>query len=392
MPSVNHQISGTLLKQIVYIIVVTRKLPIPYLYLAHAIEALGGSFAAMLAAIFSVTSDLTQSGIGRSRWIAFMEAVQTLSATGGQIYTAQWMRFSYLSPLICALGSCCVTFLLATFLLPETQRDVSGSDSSQSENESYEARVVSCRQWVLQVGRQCWKTIRTSVSIYTKNDTGSEISTTQPNNLFKRRLCMAIFVCTVAVNFSRPGVEALFQIKYPLCWAATKVYTFTGLRIFFSWVAILCALFLVQRVFNMADRHVAIIGVISSLLSNAALSLAVNDAMVYEAAVIGFMTRSIIPMLRSTLSSLVAYSNQGAMYSSLSCVESLGAGVFSTAANRIYYSTLSSWAGEIFMIFACIMGIALTLIVILNIIFVRDARRNDNNLRQAGNIQENTPS
>ena len=73
------------MKQVVYVIVVGLKLPIPLLYLAHAIEAFGGSFAAMLTAIFSVTSDVTQQGQGRSGWIAVMEALQTLAASLGKI-------------------------------------------------------------------------------------------------------------------------------------------------------------------------------------------------------------------------------------------------------------------------------------------------------------------
>ena len=32
----------------------------------------------------------------------------------------------------------------------------------------------------------------------------------------------------------------------------------------------------------MVDRHVAIVGIVSSILSNAGLSVAVNDPMVYE--------------------------------------------------------------------------------------------------------------
>ena len=38
----------------------------------------------MLTTIFSVTSDLTTSGQQRSRWIALMEALQTISATLGK--------------------------------------------------------------------------------------------------------------------------------------------------------------------------------------------------------------------------------------------------------------------------------------------------------------------
>ncbi|KAK3772193.1 hypothetical protein RRG08_035233 [Elysia crispata] len=378
-------ILGTLIKQIVYIIVVALRLPVSLLYLAHAIEACGGSFAAMLSAIFSVTSDVTQVGQGRSGWIAVMEALQTLAAASGQIYTAQWMRHGYLHPLICALCMCCVALVMTIFLLPETHSTASTGDSSHASNQ--EDDTGQC--W--RILRTCWNTVKESVAVYYKDGDANQGRDGQQRILCKRRLCLAIFILTVAVNFSRTGVEALFQLKYPLCWAATQVYTFSGVRIFLSWLAILVTLGLMQKLFKMADRHVAIVGIVSSILSNAALSLAVNDAMVYEAAVVGYMTRSIIPMLRSVLSSVVDHAHQGAMYAGLSCIESLGASVFSTAANRIYYASLSYWAGEIFVVFACIMIIALVLQIISNVLFANDQNRVCVEARQAdGNIQHNS--
>ncbi|GFS25897.1 solute carrier family 46, member 1 [Elysia marginata] len=233
--------------------------------------------------------------------------------------------------------------------------------------------------------------VKQSVAVYVREGAADQDGGRRETHvLSKRGLCLVLFVLTVAVNFSRTGVEALFQLKYPLCWAATKIYTVNGLRIFFSWVAILLTLTIMQKIFKLADRHVAVVGIVSSVLSNAALAFAVNDAMVYEVAVVGFMTRSIIPMLRSVLSSLVGQANQGAMYSGLSCIESLGASVFSTIANRIYYATLDSWAGAIFLIFACIMLIALVLITILNILFAKGQTREDTYVVQARNIQEDS--
>ncbi|RUS79412.1 hypothetical protein EGW08_012825 [Elysia chlorotica] len=361
-------IAGTLIKQIVYIVVVARRLPLSLLYVAHIIEACGGSFAAMLSVVFSVVSDVTRVGQGRSGWVAAMEALQTLAAAAAQIYTAQWMRHGYVPPLVCALCMCCVAFTLATFLLPETRACATGRSGQASSDEQ------SNGMWRTTLST-CWNTVKESAAVYCKDDASDQENPRQTRILSKRRLCLAIFTLVVAVNFSRTGVEALFQLKYPLCWAATEVYQFNGFRIFLSWVAILVTLAVTQRIFKMADRYVAIVGVVSSILSNAALSLADNDVMVYEAAVVGYMTRSTIPMLRSVLSSIVGHAHQGAVYAGLGCIESLGASVFSTAANRIYYASLSYWAGQVFLVFACIMVIALALLVVLNVLFIRERNR-----------------
>lgn len=386
-------IIGTTLKQVVYISTVELQLPLSLLYLAHAVEACGGSFAGMLSAIFSVTSDITRKGPERSGWIAVMEALQTLAASAGQIYTAQWMRHGYFQPLICALCFCFLAFLVVSFLFRETRDREANGDAGQGNreqeppDEGQNQGQAGIRQ-VPHVFQACWNLIKEIVAVYTRKDADNQSRGGQMNVTSKRLLCLVIFILTVAVNFSRTGVEALFQLKYPLCWFSTKVYTFNGLRIFLSWIAILFALAVMQKVFKMADRHVAIVGIVSSILSNAALSFAVNDVMVYEAAVVGFMNRSIIPMLRSVLSSLVGQAHQGAMYSGLSCIESLGPSVFSTIANRIYYASLASWAGEIFIVFACMMAIALFLLLILNVMFARENATEDDAAGQGGNIQD----
>lgn len=49
-----------------------------------------------------------------------------------------------------------------------------------------------------------------------------------------------------------------------------------------NWVAILLLMKLMQKVFKMADRHIAMIGVVSSVTFHAFMSLATNNVMVYE--------------------------------------------------------------------------------------------------------------
>lgn len=72
------------------------------------------------------------------------------------------------------------------------------------------------------------------------------------------------------------------MMKSPRCWAATKILTFGSVQILCNWVAILLLVSLMQRVFKLADRHIAVIGVVSSIIHALFMSLAVNDVMIYE--------------------------------------------------------------------------------------------------------------
>lgn len=76
------QIVGTLLKQIIYAFAIKARLPPMVLIAGHICECIGGSFAAMLTAMFTVISDITHPGSQRSFHIAIMEALQTMMGAG----------------------------------------------------------------------------------------------------------------------------------------------------------------------------------------------------------------------------------------------------------------------------------------------------------------------
>uniref|UniRef100_A0A2C9KS37 Major facilitator superfamily (MFS) profile domain-containing protein n=1 Tax=Biomphalaria glabrata TaxID=6526 RepID=A0A2C9KS37_BIOGL len=350
-------LSGTMIKQVVYLVVIYKDISPYWLLLGHLCDGLGGSFGGMLTSIFSVISDISDPGKKRSMHIAFTEAIQTISASGGQMLIAQWIKVSYTQPLWYGLALAGLCLFLIIFCLPETSEKVRFIVPAQLNG-------TSCCSSVYQAICSCFQMVRKSVTIYMRDDTGRK-------RLSKRRLVIAIFTLTVAVNFSLPGVQALYLMKFPLCWSATKVNMFYGGSLVSNWVAILCLLAILQRVFNMPDRGVAIIGVISSGVACAFLSLATNDAMVYEVAVLNMCTRVIVPMLRSVVTGLVDHTEQGAVYAGMGCIETIAASVFSLAANRIFYATLSVWAGLIFAVFSGIMFCALVLLIILNVLMSR---------------------
>ncbi|BFZ06835.1 hypothetical protein BsWGS_09874 [Bradybaena similaris] len=372
-------IIGTFMKQIVYAAVVGLHLPPLILVAGHIFESLGGSFAAMLTSMFTVVSDITSPGGQRSFRITIMEALQTLTGAAGGYAIGQWIKHSYFHPIIFSVICSLVSLSITVFLLPETIQTRRLQVPVTVTYPGLCLRIRTCARNVLPSG---WQKFKRTFSLFVTDHC-------EGHGLAKRRLCLVIFILTVAVNFATPGVQSLYMMKSPRCWAATKILTFGSVQILCNWVAILLLVSLMQRVFKLADRHIAVIGVVSSITHAVFMSLAINDVMIYEVAVVGVMIRAIIPMLRSVMSSVVSATDQGAVYASMGCVEILGAAVCGVLANRVYYATLSVWDGSVFVMFACLMIVALALLILLNILFLRDEQRERNEANiSRGNIQE----
>uniref|UniRef100_A0A0B7A7L3 Proton-coupled folate transporter n=1 Tax=Arion vulgaris TaxID=1028688 RepID=A0A0B7A7L3_9EUPU len=372
-------IIGTFLKQVIYVATVGLHLPPMVLIAGHICEAIGGSFAAMLTSMFTVISDVTYPGPKRSFHITFMEALQTMTGAAGAFAIGQWIRVSYFYPLVFSLVVSIVSLLVTIFILPETVQTHSLVAPIATMYTGLWSQMVTSVHNVLS---SCLYKFKRSFVLFINDQCGQY-------GLAKRRLCLLIFILTVAVNFSTPGIQTLYLMKSPRCWPATRILTFGSIQIVCNWAAILIVMALTQKVFKMADRHIAIIGVVSSMTSAVFMSEAVNDVMVYEVAVLAFMTRAIIPMMRSVMSSVVNSSEQGAVYASMGCVELLGAALFGTIANRVYYATLSTWAGSVFLMFAGQMAIALVLLIFLNLLFLREKNQRTDVTQDVnpGNIQ-----
>ena len=73
------------------------------------------------------------------------------------------MRQDYTDPLMCALGNCCLAFLLSIFLLPETYKAASGDPSNQStgipKSDAIEGSPNDFCSRALKWGSICWKTV-----------------------------------------------------------------------------------------------------------------------------------------------------------------------------------------------------------------------------------------
>ncbi|KAH9519528.1 hypothetical protein Btru_002933 [Bulinus truncatus] len=193
-------ISGTMIKQCVYLVVIYKGFSVYWLLLGHLCDGLGGSFGGMITTIFSAISDLSEPGRKRSFHIAVTEALQTISASAGQMIVAQWIKHHYTHPLWYGLGLAVFCLILVIVILPETSRKIRFIIPVHLSGRS-------CCTGLHQTLSSCFHLVKKSLTLYIRDDSGTK-------RLCKRRLILSVFTLTVAVNFSLPGVESVPELKF----------------------------------------------------------------------------------------------------------------------------------------------------------------------------------
>ncbi|XP_067681962.1 proton-coupled folate transporter-like [Haliotis asinina] len=328
---------GTLVKQIIYLVVLCKKLPVRIMFIGNGIEGLTGGFATMLMASFVMVADLTLPGRDRTLRISIAEGTQAIWTSLGGFGTGFGIKYlGFRNCVIIALVLNVVNIILTTTLLPETLH--------------VRVRTSCCA--ILKNIKKCF--------VFYCQDT-------EDRRQLKLNLGMIAFILTVAVNFSKPGIMSTYLIKPKLCWDQEKVNIVLAGKVIVYWLVILCCMPVFQRVLGMEDRTIGIVGCVSSIAACFIMSFATNDNIVYAVLGTGVFIRLTIPMLRSIMSGSVRQDEQGALYAGMGCVEMVCAAVMGTLTMMLYHATVSSYPDTVFLVMGCVMLVVLFIFIILNV-------------------------
>ncbi|XP_048258935.1 proton-coupled folate transporter-like [Haliotis rufescens] len=329
--------AGTLVKQIIYLVVIWKRLPVRILFIGNGIEGLTGGFAAMLMAAFGMVADLTLPGKDRTLRISVAEATQSIATSLGGFATGFGIKYlRFLDCVLIALGLNVVNIILTVALLPETLH----------------VRIRTPCFAIMTNIKRCF-------SFYCQD--------TEDRRQLTLVLGMVAFIFTVAVNFSKPGIMSMFLIKPNLCWDQEKINTVMAVRVVVCWLIILACMPVFQKVLGMEDRTIGIVGCVSSILACFIMSFATYDKIVYAVLGTGVFMRLTIPMLRSIMSGSVRQDEQGALYAGMGCVEMVCAAVMGTLTILLYRATDASYPDTTFLVMASIMAGVLIIFIILNL-------------------------
>nr|XP_046244877.1 proton-coupled folate transporter [Scatophagus argus] len=336
---------GMALQAVVYLVVMYLKLPVVYFLVGRLLSGFSGDFNAILAGCFSYVAD-TSDRSSRTFRVAVLEACLGISGMLASVIGGQWRRAQgYINPFWLVLATNLASALYAFLFVRESVLP----DPS--------AKLLTFRHH-----KAVWHLFSTGG--ITSSDEGGRF------HRCKLWLYMLCFFLVVTVHFGSRELYVLYELSSPLCWGPALIgYGSAALHL--AYLTSLLGLKIMQCC--LVDSWVALVGLASNIASMVVFSVTDTTELMFTGYGLGFLFMASTPVLRSKLSKLVEPSEQGALFASVACVESLcflvGSGLF----NALYPATLHFMKGFPFLFAAIILLIPSGIIGTLQCL---DQRRN----------------
>ncbi|XP_072318727.1 proton-coupled folate transporter [Eucyclogobius newberryi] len=315
---------GLALETVVYLVVMYTRLPVGFFLLGRMISGISGDFNCILASSFTYIAD-TSDRSSRTFRVAILEACLGLSGMLASIIGGKWMRAQgYITPCWLVLATRLASALYSYLFVCES---VSVDPSVRLFSTSHHKAL--------------WKLYSTG---------GSQSTGTV--HKYKLWLYTCCFFVVVGVHSGCRGIFVLFELSSPLCWGS-ELIGYGSAALHLAYLSSLLGLKVMTRCLE--DSWVALVGLLSNMAGLLVFTAANTTPLVFTGygLLLFFMTTT--PVIRSKLSKLVAPSEQGALFASIACVETLCSLVGSSVFNAIYPATLHFMKGFPFLFGAIIL-------------------------------------
>ncbi|XP_064208925.1 proton-coupled folate transporter isoform X1 [Anguilla rostrata] len=319
---------GLALQAGTYLAVMYLRLPVPWLLAGRLLSGLSGDFNAILAGCFAHVGD-SSARRHRTFRVAVLEACLGVAGMLASVIGGKWRRAQgYINPFWLALACNLAAALYAWLFVADTVTPDPG------------ARLFSGAHQ------------RAVLRLYGRRAGGG-----RGPLLWLYALC---FLLVVTVHFGSRDLYVLYELSAPLCWGPELVgYGSAALHL--AYLSSLLGLRVLQLCLD--ESWVALLGLASNSAALLVISTASSTALMFTGYGLNFLSMASTPVLRSKLSKLVDSSQQGALFASVACVESLCSLLATGVFNSLYPATLHIFKGFPFLfgailllIPACIIG------------------------------------
>ncbi|KAM3616749.1 uncharacterized protein V6R79_022587 [Siganus canaliculatus] len=337
---------GLALQAAIYLVVMYLKLPVAYFLVGRIISGLTGDFNAVLAGCFSYVADVSDRR-SRTFRVAILEACLGISGMLASIIGGQWRQAQgYINPFWLVVASNLASALYAYFFVRESIPSNPG------------ARLLTFRHY-----KAVWHIFSTG---------GCTAEAGQRYHRCHLWLYMLSFFLVGAVHFGCRDLFSLFELSSPLCWDSTLIgYGSAALNL--GYLSSLLWLKLMQRC--LLDPWAALVGLISNITGLAVSSIADTTLLMFIGYGLGLLYVVPMPVIRSKLSKLVEPSEQGALFASVACVQSLSLLVGISLFSALFPVTLHFMKGFPFLVAAMILFIPAGIIGTLQCLDQKKGRR-----------------
>ncbi|XP_004594069.2 proton-coupled folate transporter [Ochotona princeps] len=319
-----------LVQVVVSILVVQLELHVGFFVLGRILCAFLGDFSGLLAASFASVADVS-SRHNRTFRMAVLEACIGVAGMLASLTGGYWLRAQgYANPFWLALAVLVVMTLYAAFCYGETLK------------EPRPTRLFTLHHH------------RSVVRLYVA-------PAPEKSRKHLALYSLSIFV-VLAVHFGAQDILTLYELSAPLCWDSRLIgYGSAAQQL--SYLTSLLGLRLLQCC--LSDTWVAEVGLAFNIAGMVVFAFATITPIMFTGYGLLFLSLVITPIIRAKLSRLVGESEQGALFSSVACVNNLAMLAASGIFNSLYPATLNIMKGFPFLLGAILLFIPSSLIGIL---------------------------
>ncbi|XP_068174421.1 proton-coupled folate transporter-like [Antennarius striatus] len=317
---------GLALQAVIYLVVMYLKLPVGYFLVGRILSGFTGDFNAILAGCFSHVADISDSKSLAFR-MAILESCLGISGMLASIIGGQWKQAQgYINPFWLVLASYLASALYAYLFVRESVH----VDPS--------AKLLSSRHY-----KTVWHLLSTG---------GTSVEEGGRFHRCKLWLYMLCFFLVMTIHFGSRSLYVLYELNSPLCWEPTLI-GFGSAALHLVYLTSLLGLKIMQRC--LVDSWLALIGLASNITGMVVFSVADTTLLMFAGYGLSFLSMVPAPVIRSKLSKLVDPSKQGALFASVSCVESVSVLVGNSLFNSLYPATQYFMKGFVFIFAAFVL-------------------------------------
>jgi MFS family permease len=319
-------LSGAICKVAIFCLIIQFHLNVQFIYLASVLDGVVGSLFMMTVAITAIIADVTPNLGSKAVKFAIVEGIILICAALSQVVVGYLIKEAgFLVPSVICVALLVVCLIVTIFILPETMR----------KKQVFTWNVLTH--------------VKKTFGFYVYGGTMSR------RCLFN--IGLAIHLVVMFANLGRATVETMFMLNWPICWNSVDIGIFGAVR---TVVMALAGIALLKVCKGRLSLEVT--GMICGVSSAAGFimeALADSTLMMYLSAIAGILFTASLPLPRAIMSQLASPSEQGALFSGMSCIEAFATMVSSTIYTLIYNATLETFRGAVFMAvaFTCAIGI-----------------------------------
>uniref|UniRef100_A0A8C5PFH4 Proton-coupled folate transporter n=1 Tax=Leptobrachium leishanense TaxID=445787 RepID=A0A8C5PFH4_9ANUR len=311
---------GLALQAAIYLVVMYQQLHVGYFLLGRIISGIFGDFNMILAGCFAYIADVSDRQTRTFR-VAILEACLGIAGMVASIIGGHWRKAQgYINPFWLVFAVNLFTAVYVFFCVGESVKEKKPSRLFTPRHYQSVSRLFTADGEAKRRGKLC--------------------------------LYLVALLLVVTVHMGAKDLFVIYELSSPLCWDSDLI-GYGSAAEHLTYLSSLAALRLFQLC--LADSWVAEMGFLSNIAGLVVISLAATTPIMFTGYGLRFFAMATTPVIRSKLSKLVDEGEQGALFSTVACVEGLSYLLATGIFNSLYPATLHFMKGFPFLFGAIVL-------------------------------------